>query len=296
MVPVAECGGVTAACPVDGKYAFYNSPYVAHRLSTGIDIYPDRGFGETAPSPVGGEVTLVRRVKSPSGMGFRDAGYDVVTVLRSLENPERVIKLLHVDPIVECGERVVPGQGLGVLLRSGYYGFGTSPHVHVEIRKPSDPLRARGGYHLSSLLKVSCGEPIDELRGVVTKSVPEFSIVSLLGVSANGLSADVGGVAGLLDGGIPYYGWLGAHVGDKLPEGRIVKLTGEPIAVIRTVLGRACLADCLDFTVKAGGVSIAGLSLCLSPKTELDIKLIPSKLGGLKLEEGSEVLLKIEKR
>jgi len=85
-------------------------------------------------------------------------------------------------------------------------------------------------------------------------------------------------------------------VGDKLPGGKIVRLTGEPIAIIRTVLGRACLADCLNFSVKVGGVSIAGLSLCLSPKNELDVKLIPNKLGGLKLEEGSEVLLKIEKR
>ena len=293
MIPVATSAGVTVSCPMDGRYAFYNSPYPAHQLSTGIDIYPAREFDEMAPSPVRGEVELIRRVRSPKGRGFEDPGYDVVTVLRSLEDPTRVIKLLHVEPVMACGDTVETGQELGRLLRSGYYGFATSPHVHVEIRDPSDPLRVRGGHQLRRLLDIGEVEAVEELRGIVTRSTPEFSMVSLEGISANGLPADVGGIPGLLDGGIPYYGWLGAHIGDNPPRDDIITLLGKAIAKIREVHDGVCLADCLDFTVRVDGRAILGLSLRLSPRKEAELKLIPSTWGALKLVEGTEVSLSI---
>jgi len=294
MIPVARAGGVTINCPADGKYAFYNSPYPAHHLSTGIDIYPKKEFDEVAPSPVDGVVELVRRVRSPRGRSFEDPGYDIVTLLRSLEDPRRVIKLLHIEPIIECGDSVVAGQELGRLLRSGYFGFGTSPHIHLEIRDPMDPLRAKGGYPVKRLMEVVDAEPAEELRGVVTRSIPEFSIIKLDGISSNGLPADVGGVPGLLDGGIPYYGWLGAHINEEPPTDNTVTLLKNPIAIIKNVLTKVCLADCLEFSVKVDGIAIQGISLHLSPRREVEVKLIPLRLGSLRLEEGVEVSLTIE--
>jgi len=293
MIPVARADGATVYCPVDGMYSFYNSPYPGHRLSTGIDVYPDAGFGDVAPSPAWGEVEQVRKIRSPRGRGFEDPGYDIVTVLRSLENPERAIKLLHVEPVIGVGDEVGPGQALGTLLRSGYFGFGTSPHVHAEIREPSDPLRARGGLPLAGLLNVGDADPPEALSGVVTSCCPEFSTVRLEGVSEHGLPADVGGAPGLLDGGIPYYGWLGAHIGDEAPKGRVVKLLGKTIANITDVLGKVCLADCVEFTVKADDTAVLGLSLRLSPRRGAEVKLIPFRMGGLRLEVDSEVSISI---
>jgi len=294
MISVARAGGVTIHCPVDGKYAFYNSPYPAHHLSTAIDIYPNREFDEVAPSPVDGVVELVRRVRSPRGRSFEDPGYDIVTLLRSLEDPRRIIKLLHIEPVIECGDTVEAGQELGRLLRSGYFGFGTSPHIHLEIRDPSDPLRARGGHPVKRLMEVVDARPTDELRGVVTRSIPEFSIIKMDDISSNGLPANVGGVSGLLDGGIPYYGWLGAHVNDEPPTDNTVTLLKKPIAIIKNVLSNVCLADCLEFVVKVDGIAIQGISLHLSPRKEVEVKLIPLVLGSLKLEEDVEVSLTLE--
>jgi hypothetical protein len=294
IIPVAKSEGVTISCPIDGNYSFYNSPYMAHRLSTGIDVYPARDFGETTPSPIGGEVTLVRRVKSPRGRGFKDPGYDVVTVLKSSENPLMVIKLLHVEPAFGPGDIVEPGLELGTLLRSGYFGFGTSPHIHVEVRDTSDPLRVRGGHHITRIPDIGDITPVEKLIGVVTRSTPEFSLVKLDGVMACGLPADVGGAQGILDGGIPYYGWLGAHVDKEPLKSERIKLAGKPIADIRAMTGNACLADCMDFKVKVDGINILGLSLRLSPRKEIEVKLIPLKLGGLKLEEGNKVTITIE--
>ncbi|MCK4438647.1 hypothetical protein KAV47_06205, partial [Candidatus Bathyarchaeota archaeon] len=202
MAPVVSSKGVTISCPVDGMFSFYNSPYPAHSQSTGVDVYPDTGFGGIAPSPVSGEVTLIRRVRGPRGRGYEASEYDVVTLLRSLENPGKVVKLLHVDPTLSVGDEVRAGEELGRLLRSGYYGFATSPHVHVEVREPTDPLRARGGHRMERLMEVGRVKPLEELRGIVALCSPEFSILRL-DTPACGLPADVGGVSGVLDGGIP---------------------------------------------------------------------------------------------
>jgi hypothetical protein len=293
MIPVAASQGVTVSCPRDGLFSFYNSPYPAHRLSTGVDLYPTAGFGGIAPSPVSGEVTLIRRVRSPRGRGYEASEYDVVTLLRSRESPDKVVKLLHVDPTLSVGDEVRTGEGLGRLLRSGYYGFATSPHVHVEVREPSDPLRARGGHRVERTIDLGRVEPIDELRGTVTTCSSEFSIVSLE-TDARGLPADVGGVPCVLDGGIPYYGWMGVHFDSERPRGGAVELAGHPVATVREVRDRSCLADCTSFSVSVDGSTILGLSLRLSPKGGAEVKLVPRKIGGLVLEEGDEVTVDFE--
>ena len=292
-IPVASSEGVTVHCPELGRYAFYNSPYPAHLLSTGVDVYPGVGFGEVAGSPVGGEVVQIRKVKAPRGRTFKDHGYDVVTVIRSSENPERVIKVLHIEPVVECGYVLEPGQDLGALIRSGYYGYSTAPHIHVEVRPPSDPLRVRGGSRLRRLIDMGSPEPLEELRGVVARSKPEYAVVKLEGALTHGVPCTVGGAPGFLDGGIPYYGWLGVHMGSVAPRGDLVELCGKPIAEVRSRMGDVCIAACTDFSFRVDGVPI-GLSLYLYPKAEPEVLMIPLRHGGLELETSSEVTIEVE--
>ncbi len=291
---VATSEGVNIGCPEDGKYAFFNSPYMAHRLSTGIDIYPPAEFGETTPSPVTGEINLVRRIRCPRGRGFKDPGYDMVTVLKSSENPLMAIKLLHIDPVVGPGDMVKQGQELGRLLRSGYFGTGTSPHIHVEVRDMYDPLRVRGGHVIKRTHDIGHNTQPEKLVGIVTRSIPEFSIIKLDGVVACGLPADVGGTTGILDGGIPYYGWMGAHFCEGPPDGEEIKLAGLPIADIVSFTPNTCLADCRNFKVKVDGTDILGLSLRLSPRNEPEVKMIPNRLDSLRLDQGDEVVITIE--
>ena len=293
MIPVAVSEDVTVFCPSDRKFSFFNSPYPAHHLFMGIDVYPKCGFGEIAPSPVKGRVIKVRRVRCPKGRNFQDAGFDSVILLQSLENPERVIKVLHVEPVVRCGEVVEPGESLGHLLRSGYFNFWTEPHIHMEVRKPSDPLRARGGFPFHRLLEFDETDPVEELRGRVKKSRPEYSLITLKGGFAQGLPADVGGEVGLLDGGIPHYRCVGVHMGTTSGSSGVVKLCGKPIATIKAVHGNMCLAECKSFSVRVGGVPI-GLSLYLFPNnSKQEVKLVPHKLGALRLKESEEVSLDI---
>jgi hypothetical protein len=52
------------------------------------------------------------------------------------------------------GDVVEVGKPLGILLRSGFFDFWTDPHIHVEVRSPSDPIRAMGGFMLERLIKL----------------------------------------------------------------------------------------------------------------------------------------------
>jgi hypothetical protein len=293
MIPVAESEKIILKCPPEGRYSFYNSPYPSHFSSTGIDIYPDKKFGELCESPVDGKIIYIRKIRCPQGRRFEDSGYDVVTLVKSTENPERVIKMLHIEPSWNVGEKVEAGQELGNLLRSGYFGFGTSPHLHVEIRTPSDPLRARGGFRIRSKIKTGKLKLVKELTGKVTKKAPGFSLVKLNDFSEFGLTARIGGITGILDGGIPYYGWLGAHIQQKPLKDKMIEICGKPIAVITKISQGTCIAKCLNFNFKANKQPILGLSLRLSPKKSSEIKIIPKNPGGLNLKENSSVRLEI---
>ena len=291
-VPVAEVDGVTIPCPSEGRYAFYNSPYPAHRLSTGIDIYPKMGFGESADSPVSGRVILVRKVRAPQAKRFRDHGHDTVILLESRENPERVIKILHVEPSIQEGDVLETGQTLGTLIRSGYFGYSTAPHIHLEVRRPGDPLRARGGLRFERLQKIGNVPEIGSLEGLVYRCVEEYTEIEIEGASQWGLQCEAGGAPGVLDGGVPYYGWLGVHT-DATPHGESsINLCGIEIADISETGPQGCVATCRDFSLTVGKERV-GLSICVYPKGDPRFFLIPLSHGWLSLEPGARFSIEI---
>jgi len=289
-MPVAESMGVRVHCPREGRFSLFNSPYPGHRLKSGVDVYPSLLFGGAAPSPVEGEVLKVRRIKAPRGRGFADAGYDVVTLLRPTDNPGVVVKLLHVDTRLSTGDHVDLGDEMGPLLRSGYYGWGTSPHIHVEVREPSDPLRARGGHIIQVLAGFSDAEPAEEIAGEVLLTQPEYALMRL-GSHGAGLTGELDGEPGVVDGGIPYYGWLGFHT--ERPTVGTVRLLGEPIADVKELKDRAAIADTRGFRFTLEGEPLLGLSLYLTPRPEPIVKILPRRIGGLALSLGDAVSVEL---
>ena len=292
MKPIVESMGVRLSCPTGGRYAFFNSPYPAHKENASVDIYPGDGFGGEMPSPVDGEVVHIRRLKAPEGHGFKAADHETVLIVENESNPETVTKLLHIEPVVEVGDRVCVGEPLGVTIRSGYYGWATSPHTHVEVRRPDDPIRARGGYNLN-LIEVPGGVPASEISGMVVHLQPEFALIKL-NPKNNGLVGTVNGEPATLDGGIPYCGWLGAHQMDAPCSGTI-ELLGQPIADITEQFNNSCKGICREFHFTLGDQRLLGLSLVLWPSGEPSAKIIPSKINGLDIEIGQwvEIDLKV---
>ena len=293
MKLIASSGGVNIYCPEEGRYSFFNSPYPMHRLCAGVDVYPGGTFGDAAPSPVHGKVIKVRMVKCPQGKGFRSSDRDYVILLQSLENAERWIKILHVEPFVKVGDNVEPGAELGNLIRSGFFDFWTDAHIHVEGRKPSDPIRARGGFKIERLIEVDISEtnPKD-LTGMVIESKPEYSLVTLDEKLEQGVGVDLDGKVGILDAGIPHYGWIGVHTNSSHPVGRAVRLCGKEIGTVTHTYSDMCVAKCCDpvFTLKGKQIR---LSLYLYVNSAPLVKIIPPQPGSLNLERSERVTVSI---
>lgn len=288
MKPVASSEGVNIYCPENGRFSFFNSPYPAHCSFAGIDIYPKIDFGDVAPSPIMGKVTRIRRVKCPKGKMFEGSIYDYVILLRNLENPERWVKILHVEPLVKVGDIVEPGEDLGVLLRSGFFDFWTDPHVHVEVRKPSDPIRARGGFKLERLIKIDAAEPLKKLSGTVVESKPEYSLIALNERFEQGIPVDIDGHIGLLDAGIPHYRWIGIHTNINLPFGGIIRLCNREIGTVKSIHSNMCIAHCCSPVFILNGRPV-GLSLYLYPFSLPLVKIVPRRPGRLNLKKLKEV-------
>lgn len=289
MIPVAISKNITIYCPRNGRFAFFNSPYPSHKANSGIDIYSGQKFNDIISSPVNGEIIMIRRVMAPQGRGFKDAGYDVITLIRSQENQNMIIKTLHVDPVVDVGASVDVGADLGKLLRSGYFGWGTSPHVHLEIRDPNDALRARGGSIINNLIG-SGNKPLSSIEGEVIDVVREYALITL-DFKGNGLTCLINDSVGILDGGIPYYGWMGVHTNESVLG--LVRLLGKDIARVVNFGEGYVLADCFDFNFSLDDQLLFGLSLYLTPINIPKVKILPLYGRELGLNIGDYVNVEI---
>jgi len=289
---IASSEGVSIYCPKDGKFSFFNSPYPAHRSCTGIDVYPKRAFGEIAPSPVGGEVTKVRQVKCTQGKDFEGSSYDYVILVSSLENSKRWVKILHVEPRVKVGDIVEPGEDLGILLRSGFFNFWTDPHLHVEVREPSDPIRARGGFKFDRLIEADALEAARALGGTVVESKSEYSLVALNEEFKHGIPVGLDGQIGLLDAGVPHYRWFGIHVDTCPSHGGAIRLCGRKIGTAKSTHSNMCIAESCNPNFILNG-KLVGLSFYLYPSSTPLVKVIPCRPGRLALEKSEEVSVAI---
>jgi hypothetical protein len=286
MKPIVESNDVKLYCPYYGRFAFFNSPYPSHKLKTGIDIYTNEIFGKEAPCPVNGEVILIRELKSPKGHGFQASDHDTIVLIRNRDNTETVTKILHIDPIINQGDSVKVGEVIGTTLRSGYFGWGTSPHIHAEIKSIKDPLRARGGYILN-LIDIPKTETLERITGEVVHLQPEYFFIKP-NQRGLGLGGSVKDHIAILDGGIPHYGWLGAHM-QNVPKSGIIELAGIPLADISRQSHNAAIAICRDFFFSICEEPLLGISLTLRTQSGPIIKAIPIKRNKFNVSVGDWV-------
>jgi len=288
MTPVAVAGGVTVSCPSDGRYSFYNSPYPAHRLMAGIDIYPDPS-GD-APSPVDGEILQIRNVKAPQGHGFDAPEHDTVAIIEAKDAPSRVVKILHVDVKAEVGESVRVGQSLGPMIRSGYFGYQTPLHAHIEVRPEDDPIRVRGGYTMNSLLDLDHLKITQVLTGSVVAARKGYAQIAM-DQGNPWVVADVNGAPAIIDGGIPLYGWFGLHT-KASTEGARVCLLGRHIGTVANVKPRTCVAECQKFTAKLGETPVDLFFVFRASGKTMTIAT-SKRRGELDVSEGTDVSITI---
>jgi hypothetical protein len=260
------------------RFSLYNSPYPAHDGGCAIDLYPGTltdGRTTAAPSPVAGTVRATRTVRAPPKPYAPE--HDHLILLEPADSGPLsglTVRILHVEPSVEAGDRVEPGDSLGRLVRAGFFAPWVDNHLHVGFRGPDqNPYRATGS------LPIELGVSVRPLEwdgtGRVVSSGDTYAVLDAPahpdpGTEFVGVRADGGGV---LDGGLPHYDGGGLLEPTDSPAGNgadhVVSLNGDRLGVAD---GRTIAWD--DVTVTANGETITGLSVFCARDEDFGAKLI----------------------
>lgn len=271
--------------PKDSYISFFNSPYYAHRETLAIDIYPiSEEKRLIAYSPVTGRIKKIFEFKPPTPKFFDGPNVEQLLILESNARSDLHIRLLHIDTEVNVGELISIGDALGTIVRSGFFDFWTAPHLHVEVRKNVNLIRAKGSEPIIPVIKGK-GRRDNRVPSTATFEVvsveENYSLMKSSGDSRiggiHGIGCTVGRDLGILDGGIPHYPFGGTYlppthsvkVGDSVKLGSIV--LGKVVSVLKNLafFKRKPLKAYLNET------RIRGISAFLNFKARGLIKIIP---------------------
>jgi hypothetical protein len=269
--------------PKRGFVSFFNSPYFAHENGQAVDLYCFGSDG-LAYSPVDGVVVGKYKVHSPSPMFFKADEDEDLLIIRPAPAADKFIRVLHLSTTPSIGKEVKTGEPLGRLVRSGFFSFWTWRHIHVETRQSENPLRAKGSLPVLPIVKdaKASGTPSEkppQLRLISANehyilAEPEEGVVKLGPFS--GVGCKVGNNIGIIDAGVPHYGFGGVHLEESayVKQGDSVKLWGMEVGKVYRCSENVVLFKSKPFQLSVGKTSPFGLSLymCLS---KVSLKLIP---------------------
>jgi hypothetical protein len=297
---VAKVGKVKLYAPKDGYISFFNSPYYAHKKNLGLDIYPSSKNPLTAYSPVTGRVKKIYNFTPPTPKYFEAQQAEQLIILESKVSSKIHIRLLHIDSELEVGEFISVGDELGTIVRSGFFNFWTTPHIHVEVRKKGNLIRAKGSEPIIPYIN---GKRIRDTREINDAILHVISVEENYILAKSGEPSRIGGIYGLgctlgrdlgiLDGGIPYYPFGGAYITSnnlvKMDDN--VKLGSVILGKVVRVLKNLAVFKRIPLRAYINGTHIRGISVFLSFRAQGLVKLIPMTPNELPLVPGETIQL-----
>ncbi|UCH01415.1 MAG: hypothetical protein JSV20_05925 [Candidatus Bathyarchaeota archaeon] len=307
FVPIAKAMNVMVYAKNTDFFSFFNSPYYSHVNASAVDIYPKKRNADEvlAFSPVEGVISKIHEVKSPVPKHFKASETEHLIVVSPRENPNVAVKLLHINSNLERGMRINVGDYLGKLVRSGFFNFWTNKHLHIEVRSLKNPLRAKGAYHLAPVN--SCDNDLrwqkgPSFEGGRFEEIKEnYAIIGLKeGVVKIGKFWGFGcitrGVEGVVDGGIPHYGYGGVHLinSSKIRVGDKIRVEDNTIGTVTSVFKSAIKFKCSPAFIYLNNHLIKGLSMYCQLEETSTIKVIPQFPNAFKnFKMGSDVYFKL---
>lgn len=249
-----------------------NSPYPPHIVGRAVDIYSAHGY---MPAESG---VVKRVIRFPTPMNRPDSpGVDHLIIVDV--GGGHSLKILHVEPQVVAGDRLYLGDYLGELIVSGFMMPWSDKHMHVEVRRSGDEVRALGSVR---------ERPSDELISEASRGCSHSLKVRVsrdLGTHFEAVSEgkpciNSGGKTAVIDAGMPHYGIGGSLcLGECLPLGEAYlgrEAVGE---VVGEVSGVSILL--LKAAVRCGKGYFGLGTYLLTNK----VKLIPLKKGSTTVTE-----------
>ena len=192
---IAKVNDLSLQVPPGTWYSFFNSPYIGHREGTAIDIYyPDKPVYPLEE----GTVSEIKKIRTPSNIPINE---DFLIIIKL--NEETCLKVLHVKPAVNIGDKIYRGDEFGEMILSGFFMPWSDKHVHLEIRKCNDKYRARGGYPLVPILQENVPSTSQNIFEVVEKK-EEYYWLKPTNKDRAGLTP-INYENFSIEGGLPYY-------------------------------------------------------------------------------------------
>lgn len=235
---IARVGDLWLEIP-DVRYSFFDTPYIGHKLGTAVDVY----FEDKVLFPFEeGKLVEVKKIKTPRYIPVRD------DYLLIFEVGDFCLKVLHVEPELEVGERVSLGDEIGELRLSGFFSPWSDKHAHFELRKCEDRYRARGG--LTIFPKVRPLVPVAEGREFkVVEKTAHYYWLKPLKTRGKGITP-----FGSIEGGLPHYRYGAIFNGNK------AMLFGKAISAEK-ILENGVGIFKANFEVLANGNKVRGVGV-----------------------------------
>jgi hypothetical protein len=285
MLKIATAEKVNIYAPKESYISFFNSPYYAHRENLAIDIYPTRDNPPiTAYSPVTGRIKKIYTFNPPTPKFFNGPSVEHLIILQAKTRSDVHIRLLHIDSTVKVGKAIAIGDELGTIVRSGFYHFWTAPHLHVEVRKKANLIRAKGSEPIIPTIEETKTKDnrlsnfatfevtlIEKNYGLL-KSGEDSKIGRIYGIGCT-----VGSDWGILDGGIPHYPFGGVYLRSmhSVKVGDSVKLGSIILGTVRKVFKNLAFFKRRSLIAYINETRIRGISVFLNFITRKVIKIIP---------------------
>ncbi|MFW9968448.1 MAG: hypothetical protein ACFFEA_14965, partial [Candidatus Thorarchaeota archaeon] len=134
---IGIAGGISLHAQDDSYISYFNSPFIGHRRSSSIDVYPSDGtWGSHAFSPTDGKITEIRTISMGKKKVFPSSQYDYAIGIVPEGVEDAIVRILHCKPGISVGDSISRGDFIGSLVRSRYFCFWTGPHYHIEAMNP----------------------------------------------------------------------------------------------------------------------------------------------------------------
>ena len=270
-------------------FSIGTSPYYAHQHAVGIDIYDQLTLENyEVVSPVSGTVLQIKEMRAPQPKFKEGCDTEYLTVIQNSDDKGTVFKILHVKPALKVDQEIKPGDLLGTTIRNGYFAPWSSPHIHLELKKPEDVLRAKKGLHflLNTEFDVimNSNEPInyEKIPLKVEYICDEFILCRFPAdlyfhiKPFFGIRGTSGSERFIIDGGIPQYKHGIVHFcdsGDPL-QVQYIYFNNVKVGTLKASQERYGLVQFNKVKMRLNKIPIRGISLFLA-KFRPFIKLIP---------------------
>ncbi|MHA2140045.1 MAG: hypothetical protein ACXADF_01085 [Candidatus Thorarchaeota archaeon] len=309
---IGVAGGISLYAHDDSYISYFNSPFIGHRRSSSIDVYPyDGSWDGPAFSPVNGKVVEVRKVAMGKKKVFPSSSHDYAIAIAPEGILDTVVRILHCQPSVSVGDKVSKGDYIGSLIRSRYFCYWTGPHYHIEVMQSRDFQRPSQSYPIiveSGKIRINMKETSNKFECEVLKCSKDIVVCTSRDYSYasngsyTGHHVSGGQMRGILDAGVPHYK-IGGVVGDSTQN-----IAGQVNAWSNGIGNMSSSTGALkQFKIRPtirivlDGELMNGISTHLYPNKQLvkgipPIFLIPRRYGQFvgTLKSGDQVILTIE--